>query len=255
MHSILAVYKYFVYVILPSYFGQTSLILCDYGTMKQSLILLLGSALLSAAWMPADKSLWGKPKPKPNHRELKSKRWLPGYEIRGVNLGAMFIIEPWMAGQEWTSMGCDGQCSEFDCVSHLGQDKANAAWDTHWKTWITTADLDEMKSYGLNTIRIPVGYWIREDIVYSDSEHFPQGGLKYLDALVGAASDRGMYIIIDHHGVPGAQQAKQPFTGQVDYQSILSLSVARLIHGSAPPPQASTTPTTNTNVRTNSSNG
>lgn len=102
--------------------------------------------------------------------------WLPEGKIRGVNLGTLFIYEPWIDNGEWSSMGCDGQKSEFDCVSSLGQDAADAAFQKHWQSWLTTGDLDEIKSYGLNTIRIPVGYWFKEDLVDS-SEHFPKVSL------------------------------------------------------------------------------
>lgn len=53
----------------------------------------------------------------------------------------------------------------------------------------------------------PVEYWIREDLMYADSEKFPQGGLHYLEQIFVWASDAGFYIIIDLHGVPGAQVA------------------------------------------------
>ena len=142
--------------------------------------------------------------------------WLPNFEVRGVNLGSQFIAEPWMMSDEWNSMGCGSAPSEFDCVSALGQTAANAAFQHHWDTWTTQQDIAQMKSYGLNTIRIPVGYWLREDLVYLDSEHFPQGGLQYLERLCGWASDAGMYIIIDLHGAPGAQVAGNPDTGQVN---------------------------------------
>ncbi|KAJ3107438.1 hypothetical protein HK100_003582 [Physocladia obscura] len=118
-----------------------------------------------------------------------------------------------MASTAWSNMGCGAYQSEFDCVSGIGQTAANAAFAGHWSTWITQSDITQMTSYGINTIRIPVGYWIREDIVYS-SEHFPQGGLAYLQTLCGWASDAGLYIIIDLHGAPYAQQPDQPFTGQ-----------------------------------------
>jgi len=29
----------------------------------------------------------------------------------------------------------------------------------HWKSWYTAADFKQMKEYGLNSIRLPVGYW------------------------------------------------------------------------------------------------
>ena len=53
-----------------------------------------------------------------------------------------------------------------------------------------------------------------ESIVY-DSEHFPQGGLTYLERVCGWASDAGFYIIIDMHGAPGAQVVQNSDTGQV----------------------------------------
>ena len=152
----------------------------------------------------------------PHEMQKETKRWLPStLPIRGVNLGSQFIVEPWMANDEWNSMGCGDTASEFDCVSKLGQAQANTAWAKHWSTWITEDDISRMKSYGLNTIRIPVGYWIREDLVDSDSEHFPQGGLQYLERICGWASDAGFYIIIDLHGAPGAQVAGNADTGQV----------------------------------------
>jgi aryl-phospho-beta-D-glucosidase BglC (GH1 family) len=145
--------------------------------------------------------------------KIARKRWLPASgTIRGVDLGSLFVLEPWMASTEWSDMGCSGQNSEFDCVSALGQDQANINFQNHWNTWITQDDIDQMQSYGLNTIRVPVGYWMKEDLVYQNSEFFPQGGMGYLERLCGWASDAGFYIIIDLHGAPGAQNAD---TGQV----------------------------------------
>jgi len=72
-------------------------------------------------------------------------------------------------------MGCkdDGYDSEFNCVSKLGQAKADKVFQQHWATWITQSDIQKMKSYSLNTLRIPVGYWMMESLVYP-SEHFPR---------------------------------------------------------------------------------
>jgi hypothetical protein len=152
-----------------------------------------------------------------------SKRWLPASgKIRGVNMGSMFVFEPWLAETEWQNMGCGAYQSEFDCVSGLGQSAANSAFQQHWGSWITQDDITQMQSYGLNAIRIPVGYWMDESIVYSDSEHFPQGGLSYLSQLCGWASDAGFYIIIDMHGAPGAQVPENPDTGQVSPNSLIS---------------------------------
>ncbi|KAF4119681.1 glucan endo-1,6-beta-glucosidase [Geosmithia morbida] len=142
-----------------------------------------------------------------------SSAWLPEGKLRGVNLGSMFVFEPWIDSGEWSNMGCGDARSEFDCVSSLGQDAADSAFQSHWQDWVAEDDLDEMMAAGLNTIRIPLGYWIYEDIVDS-SEHFPKGGFDILKTFVGKASDRGFYIILDLHGAPGAQQVNNAFTGQ-----------------------------------------
>jgi aryl-phospho-beta-D-glucosidase BglC (GH1 family) len=30
---------------------------------------------------------------------------------------------------------------------------------THWTTWYTASDFEQMTTYGLNAIRMPVGWW------------------------------------------------------------------------------------------------
>ena len=148
------------------------------------------------------------------------KRYLPNSygndknAIRGVNLGSLFILEDWQAGGVMSSWGCD-RTSEFDCDSSLNdQSKANSLFQEHWNTWIPADDFKLMVSYGLNTVRIPVGYWFLEGIVDS-SEHFPQGGEHYLDQVVGWAKDAGLYVIVGLHGAPGAQTT-DAFTGQLN---------------------------------------
>jgi aryl-phospho-beta-D-glucosidase BglC (GH1 family) len=82
---------------------------------------------------------------------------------------------------------------------------------------MTQDDVAQIHSHGLNTIRVPVGYWMMESLVFGDSEHFPQGGLSRLQKLCGWASDLGLYIIIVLHGAPGAQVKTNADTGQVSF--------------------------------------
>lgn len=235
---------------------------------------LLGIFDHASAWLPRDNNLVSTRRSSSSGNQLKS-RWLPSSsKIRGVNLGGLFVAEPWMMSDEWSSMGCSGLNSEFDCVLKLGQTAANKAFQKHWDTWITKDDITQIASLGLNTIRIPVGYWIYEDIVYKDSEHFPQGGFEYLERLVGWASDAGLYvipriytndcianrgfryIIMDLHGAPGAQVAQNSFTGQVSFARGTPEELRMLIcfADSTRPLQVSTS-TTSTSVHTSSWNG
>jgi hypothetical protein len=157
--------------------------------------LIFGLSIVASAWLPKDNI------DKLRSNDTLSARWLPDDpKIRGVNLGSLFIIEPWMANDAWNAMGCGHQPSEFDCMRALGQDRGNREFQSHWSSWILQDDIRQIVSLGLNSIRIPVGFWMREDLVYRDSEWFPQGGFLYLERVCNWAAHLGLYIIIDLHG-------------------------------------------------------
>lgn len=191
----------------------------DFAMGPSNMLLLIFLAVVSA-WLPAQhKELvtsTGTSLFKSSPFATKSTTWQSDpRKIRGVNLGSMFIIEPWMANNEWNNiMGCNHASDEFDCVKALGQSKADTTWAAHWARWFTQSDISQMVSYGLNTIRIPVGYWVKQDLKYS-TEYFPNGALAYLGQVCGWASDAGMYIIIDLHAAPAVQTQEQAFTGLV----------------------------------------
>ena len=177
------------------------------------------------AWLPGeDKTLLSRygvnlfSRQSSHQAGLLRRRFLPGQygndknKIRGVNLGSLFILEDWLSDDIMSGWGCNS-LSEFNCVQSLGdQAKANSDFQAHWASWIGASDFSTMVSYGLNTVRIPVGYWMYEALVAPD-EYFPQGGEAYLDRVVGYAKDAGMFVIIDLHGAPGAQ-ITNPNTGQ-----------------------------------------
>lgn len=184
---------------------------------------LLTLPLLTSAWLPGEhKQISARSGVDLFNRSsvyehgLVSKRSLPSIgdkvKVRGVNLGAYFIVENWMASTIFSGFGCNSK-SEFDCASSLNdQAKADADFQSHWGSWISADDFKKMASLGLNTVRIPVGYWFLESIVDS-SEHFPRGGERYLDQAVQWAKDAGLYVMIELHGAPGAQTT-DAFTGQ-----------------------------------------
>lgn len=176
------------------------------------LALVASAATGVLAWLPTDRDLaaFNRSIADGNGKRVPS---MPSSKIRGVNLGGWLVSEPWMMSTEWNTMGCSGQCSEFDCVSALGQATADANFNAHYARWITADDVQRIHDAGLNTIRIPIGYWSFRDVVDS-SEHFPQMDLKYLDAVIQKAADLGMFVVMDLHGAPGSQKTLDAFTGQ-----------------------------------------
>ncbi|KAF4458608.1 SPR1-exo-13-beta-glucanase precursor [Fusarium albosuccineum] len=157
--------------------------------------------------------------------EQLGKRFKPSLpngitKIRGVNFGGWLICEPWLQRSEWEDkLKCGNSLSEFDCMRdhYTGSQRetGNQNFENHWRDWINPATVQSVHDVGLNTIRIPIGYWSFVDIVDKASEPFADGNrmLPYLDAVVKKAADLGLYVIIDLHGAPGGQQ-EDVFTGQ-----------------------------------------
>ncbi|KZV86361.1 glycoside hydrolase [Exidia glandulosa HHB12029] len=142
-------------------------------------------------------------------------RGIPSEGIRGVNLGAWFVFEMYMAYDEWQSMGghTDGCDAEFELTGRLGQDAADAAFKTHWDTWITQDDVALMKKYNLNSVRIPIGFWIIESTVNAD-ETYPRGGLEFLKRGCKWLREAGISVLLDLHAAPGASSPHQTFAGR-----------------------------------------
>ncbi|RPD58961.1 glycoside hydrolase [Lentinus tigrinus ALCF2SS1-7] len=142
-------------------------------------------------------------------------------KMYGVNLGGWLLIEPWIIPQEWVDMGGDWNCT--DCATCIGSefslveaypDTADEKFEKHWSTWFTQSDVDALSEVGINTIRIPLGYWIVERLVNRKTEFFPRGGISHLKRGAKMLKDAGMNVILDHHALPGVQTSDQAFAGQ-----------------------------------------
>jgi glucan 1,3-beta-glucosidase len=67
---------------------------------------------------------------------------------------------------------------------------------------VTEDDFKTIASYGLNHVRIPIGYWALDT---SKGEAYPQGQYPYLLKAVQWAAKYGLKVMIDIHGAPGSQ--------------------------------------------------
>ncbi|KAI6041892.1 glycoside hydrolase family 5 protein [Pisolithus marmoratus] len=145
---------------------------------------------------------------------------LPVEKIYGVNLGSWLLLEAWMLPQEWTDMGgqiCSdcAQCIETEfAFAKAYPDTVDQTFAKHWDSWFTQSDLQDLKNAGINTLRIPLGYWIIEALVERPAENYPRGGLEYLRRGLGWIRDAGMHVILDHHALPGVQTPGMEFAGQ-----------------------------------------
>ncbi|KAF6753558.1 glycoside hydrolase family 5 protein [Ephemerocybe angulata] len=141
-------------------------------------------------------------------------------KIYGVNLGSWLLIEPWMLPQEWLDMGGE-QCN--DCYACIASEfmfaraypkTVDATLKKHWQTWFTQTDVDTLKAAGINTVRIPLGYWIIEPLVDRKIEWYAKGGILELRRGLKQLQAAGIAVILDHHALPGVQAINQQFAGR-----------------------------------------
>ncbi len=121
-------------------------------------------------------------------------------QLRGVNLGGWLVMESWM-----TPADSSGLPDEYSIISKLdnrfGVTTEQSLIRTYRQSWMTTQDLDNIKAQGLNVVRVPV-WW---GDFYTLAGAWRSDAFDLLDWLVSEASARGIYTIIDMHGVFGGQ--------------------------------------------------
>jgi len=124
--------------------------------------------------------------------------------LQGVNLGGWFVMEKWMVPLDSGSLP-DTYSVMQTLDSRFGVETEQSLIKTYQQSWITTTDLDNIKNAGFNVVRAPI-WWGQ---FYLLNDQTPGGwradAFEMLDWLVNAAAARGIYVIIDMHGVVGGQ--------------------------------------------------
>jgi len=122
-----------------------------------------------------------------------------GDKVRGVNLGGWLVLEPWITPSLFEG---GSAVDEYTFTQNLGKDAAQNRLNAHWSSWITQADFTEIASFGLNHVRIPVGYWALAPL---PGDPYVQGQLPFLDQAIEWARAAGLKVMLDLHGAPLSQ--------------------------------------------------
>lgn len=122
-------------------------------------------------------------------------------KVRGVNLGGWFVLEPWITPSIFEATP-DNVVDEYTFCQTLGQTEALSRLSSHWNTWITQDDFNQIAAAGLNHVRIPIGYW---SITPLDGDPYVQGAYKILGNALDWAESAGIKVMIDLHGAPLSQ--------------------------------------------------
>ncbi|KAK0787299.1 hypothetical protein LTR59_005829 [Friedmanniomyces endolithicus] len=142
-------------------------------------------------------------------------------KFRGVNLGSWLVLESWMTPDVFQGTDAVNQWT-FDST-----DGAEARLQQHWSTYITEGDFQNMSSWGINAVRIPIGYW-----AYNNSgTPYITGADAYLETAIGWARQHGIWVMIDCHGSPGSQNGAEHsgHAGAVSWQSDDNLQLSIVV--------------------------
>ncbi|TFK33631.1 glycoside hydrolase superfamily [Crucibulum laeve] len=130
---------------------------------------------------------------------------------RGINLGSWFVLERWIADYPYQHAHEPGQ-SDLDVARG---DKAKEILEGHWDNWIVEEDWDWISKRGLNTVRIPIGYYhlcgvdpsVIEKTDFKDFGNVFAGAWSRIVKAIESAHQYGIGVLIDLHAAPGKQNA------------------------------------------------
>ena len=139
--------------------------------------------------------------------------------LKGVNTGNWLMLEMWMLN--YAGKGIEDQHEFIETLEHrFGKEKAEKLMDIYRSHWMKESDFDIIKSFGMNTIRLPFDYKLLMD---SDTKPFKlkSDAWEWLDLTIKIAKEKGLYVILDMHGAPG-RQSGMDHSGRVGYNKLWS---------------------------------
>ncbi|MDO4173800.1 MAG: cellulase family glycosylhydrolase [Eubacteriales bacterium] len=116
--------------------------------------------------------------------------------IHGVNLGNWLVLEKWMSPAVFAGTTAE---DEYHLPLQLSKEVYEARIQMHRAEYITERDFVAIRAMGMDTIRIPVPYFI-----FGDREPFI-GCIQELDKAFNWAEKYGLKILIDLHTAPNGQ--------------------------------------------------
>jgi aryl-phospho-beta-D-glucosidase BglC (GH1 family) len=125
-------------------------------------------------------------------------------QLKGLNLGGWFIMEKWMCPLDSGSLP-----DTYSAITNLDQRFGVATEQNlihlYQTNWITTGDLANIAGAGFNCVRMPVWWGNFYSITNTTSSGWRSDAFAELDWLVTNCASRGIYVVIDMHGVVGGQ--------------------------------------------------
>jgi glucan 1,3-beta-glucosidase len=115
--------------------------------------------------------------------------------LKGVNLGGWLVLEKWITPSLFNGL----KASDEYTLCLLASPAVTGAIRKHRDNFITKEDFYWLADHGIESLRLPVGYW-----VFGDETPYI-GAIEYVDKAFAWAEQAGLKILLDLHAAPGSQ--------------------------------------------------
>ena len=132
--------------------------------------------------------------------------------LRGIGLGGWMLQEPYMlqlSKVAGTQTEIKSRISEL-----IGQKNCEEFYKSYLNNMITEKDIDSLKKWGFNSVRLPMHYNLftlpvdKEPVAGQNT--WIETGFKLTDNLLSWCKKNKIYLILDLHAAPGGQGNDRP---------------------------------------------
>lgn len=123
--------------------------------------------------------------------------------LKGIGLGGWLVQEGYMLH---TSNFANAQWEIKAKITDLiGEANTDVFYQTYRNNYVKKADIDSLKKWGFNSIRLPFHY----DLFATNTNPpvFLDLGFEIIDSLLAWCESNHIYLILDMHAAPGGQSA------------------------------------------------
>ncbi|PCH38120.1 glycoside hydrolase family 5 protein [Wolfiporia cocos MD-104 SS10] len=137
-----------------------------------------------------------------------------------LTIASRFVHEAWMTPSVF-ACAAGQQLSEIDIANGWNSTAtARSVLEHHWDTFINQTDFEYLASIGINTVRLPIGYWslgpsFCQGTPYANVSDVYQNSWPRVVRTINMAGEAGIGVLVDLHGAPGSQNG-QPHSGISD---------------------------------------
>jgi hypothetical protein len=132
--------------------------------------------------------------------------------LRGIGLGGWMLQEPYMLKLSGVAV------AQYDIRNRIrelvGEERMDEFYDAWLANMVTKRDIDSLKAWGFNSVRLPMHYNLFTPPVGDEpvegENTWIEKGFTMTDNLLAWCRDNDIYLILDLHAAPGGQGNDKP---------------------------------------------